>query len=217
MALKINSMKKIIVILIALSTCMTSKLSAQSDEAQQLLLNVEKLAQFKQILGDMKKGYEVISTGYSTIKNLSQGNFNLHKTFLDGLMMVSPSVKKYKRITDIINNQIIIVKEYKNAFNRFKRDGNFNPDEIMYLGNVYSNLFQQSLNDLDELTIIITDSKLRMSDDERLEAIDSIYNNMQDKLLFLRHFNNNTTILAVQRAREKNDAVTMKKIYGVTN
>lgn len=210
-------MKKIIVILIALSTCMTSKLSAQSDEAQQLLLNVEKLAQFKQILGDMKKGYEVISTGYSTIKNLSQGNFNLHKTFLDGLMMVSPSVKKYKRITDIINNQIIIVKEYKNAFNRFKRDGNFNPDEIMYLGNVYSNLFQQSLNDLDELTIIITDSKLRMSDDERLEAIDSIYNNMQDKLLFLRHFNNNTTILAVQRAREKNDAVTMKKIYGVTN
>ncbi len=217
MALKINSMKKIIVILIALSTCMTSKLSAQSDEAQQLLLNVEKLAQFKQILGDMKKGYEVISTGYSSIKNLSQGNFNLHKTFLDGLMMVSPSVKKYKRITDIINNQIIIVKEYKNAFNRFKRDGNFNPDEIMYLGNVYSNLFQQSLNDLDELTIIITDSKLRMSDDERLEAIDSIYNNMQDKLLFLRHFNNNTTILAVQRAKEKNDAVTMKKIYGVTN
>ncbi len=210
-------MKKIIVILIALSTCMTSKLSAQSDEAQQLLLNVEKLAQFKQILGDMKKGYEVISTGYSSIKNLSQGNFNLHKTFLDGLMMVSPSVKKYKRITDIINNQIIIVKEYKNAFNRFKRDGNFNPDEIMYLGNVYSNLFQQSLNDFDELTIIITDSKLRMSDDERLEAIDSIYNNMQDKLLFLRHFNNNTTILAVQRAKEKNDAVTMKKIYGVTN
>ena len=217
MALKINSMKKIITLLIVLSACITTRLSAQSQEVQQLLLNVEKLAQFKQILSDMKKGYEVISTGYSTIKNLSQGNFNLHKTFLDGLMMVSPSVKKYKRIADIINNQLMIVKEYKNAFNRFKQDGNFNPDEIMYLGKVYSNLFKQSLNDLDELTIIITDSKLRMSDDERLEAIDSIYNNMQDKLLFLRHFNNNTTILAVQRAREKNDAVTMKKIYGVTN
>lgn len=196
---------------------MTSKLSAQSEEVQQLLLNIEKLAQFKQILTDLKKGYQIISTGYSTVKNLSEGNFKLHKTFLDGLMVVSPSVKKYKRIADIINNQIMIVKEYKNAFNRFKQDGNFNPDEIVYLGNVYSNLFKQSLNNLDELTMIITDSKLRMSDDERLEAIDRIYNNMQDKLLFLRHFNNNTTILAVQRAREKNDAVAMKKIYGVTN
>lgn len=210
-------MKKVIFILILFSTCMTSKLSAQSEEVQQLLLNIEKLAQFKQILSDMKKGYQVISTGYSAVKNLSEGNFNLHKTFLDGLMMVSPSVKKYKRIADIINTQIMIVKEYKNAFNRFKQDGNFNAEEIVYLGNVYSNLFKQSLNDLDELTIIITDNKLRMSDDERLEAIDRIFGNMQDKLLFLRHFNNNTTILAVQRAREKKDAVTMKQLYGITN
>lgn len=200
-----------------LSECTTTKLSAQSEEAQQLLLNVEKLAQFKQILSDMKKGYQIISNGYSTIKDLSQGNFNLHKTFLDGLMTVSPMVRKYKRVADIINNQVKIVKEYKNAFSRFKQDGNFNPGEIEYLGKVYSNLFKQSLNDLDELTIILTDSKLRMSDDERLEAIDRIYTNMQDKLLFLRHFNNNTTILAVQRAREKKDAVTMKKIYGITN
>lgn len=210
-------MKKIIVLLIVLNTCMISKLSAQSEEVQQLLLNIEKLVQFKQILSDLKKGYQIISTGYSTIEDLSQGNFNLHKTFLDGLMMVSPSVKKYKRIADIINNQIMIVKEYKNAFNRFKQDGNFNPDEIEYIGKVYSNLFKQSLKDLDELTIIITDNKLRMSDDERLEAIDRIHNNMQDKLLFLRHFNNNTTILAVQRAREKNDAATMKKIYRINN
>lgn len=210
-------MKKIIVLLIVLSACITTKLSAQSQEVQQLLLNVEKLAQFKQILSDMKKGYQIVSTGYSTIKDLSQSNFSLHKRFLDGLMTVSPTVKKYKRIADIISNQILIVKEYKNAFGRFKQDGNFNPGEIEYLGKVYSNLFKQSLYDIDELMIITTDSKLRMSDDERLKAIDGIYANIQDKLLFLRNFNDNTTILAVQRAREKNDAVTLQKIYGITN
>ena len=210
-------MKKTTILLIILSGCITTKLSAQSEEAQQLLLNVEKLAQFKQILSDMKKGYQIISNGYSTIKDLSQGNFNLHKTFLDGLMTVSPMVRKYKRVADIINNQVTIVKEYRITFSRFKQDGNFNLSEIEYLGKVYSNLFTQSLNDLDELTIIITDSKLRMSDDERLEAIDRIHANMQDKLLFLRHFNNNTTILAVQRAREKKDVITMKNIYGITN
>ncbi len=210
-------MKKIIVLFIFLIAGIQAKLSAQSEEVQQLLLNVEKLAQFKQILSDMKKGYEVISSGYSTIKDLSQGNFKLHKVFLDGLMEVSPAVSKYKRIGDIINDQVLIVKEYKNAFTRFKKDNNFNPDEIEYIGKVYMNLFKISINNLDELTIVVTANNLRMSDDERLAAIDRIYNDMKDKLMFLRHFNNNTTILAVQRAREKNDAVTMRKIYGITN
>ncbi len=210
-------MKKIIILLLVLSTTTTNKVAAQRQETEQLTLNIEKLAQFKQILRDMKKGYHIVSKGYSTIKDLSQGNFNLHKTFLDGLMVVSPTVKKYKKVADIINSQIMLVKEYKVAFKRYRRDGNFNTGEIDYLSKVYNNLFNKSLNDLDELTMIMTDSKLRMSDDERLEAVDRIYNNMQDKLLFLRHFNNNTTVLAVQRAKERNDVITLRKVYGIIN
>lgn len=212
-------MKKLILILgIALfSLALANKAMAQTDEIAQLLLNVEKLAQFKQILSDMKKGYKILNGGYNTIKDLSQGNFSLHKTFLDALMEVSPTVKNYKRVADIINYQVILVKEYKSAFNRFKRDNNFNEQELAYLGRVYENLFKQSLNNLDDLVTIITANKLRMSDDERLKAIDKIFADMQDKLLFLRHFNNNTTVLAVQRAKERNDANTMRLIYGINN
>jgi len=212
-------MKKLIIILgIVLFTFpMANKALAQKDEIAQLLLNVEKLAQFKQILSDMKKGYKILNGGYNTIKDLSEGNFSLHKTFLDALMEVSPTVKNYKRVADIINYQVILVKEYKSSFNRFKRDNNFNQQELAYLGRVYENLFKQSLNNLDDLVTIITANKLRMSDDERLKAIDKIFADMQDKLLFLRHFNNNTTVLAVQRAKERNDANTIRLVYGINN
>ncbi len=209
-------MKKVMILFI-LTVGIHVKIFAQSKEVQQLLLDIEKLAQFKQILTDLKKGYQIISTGYSTIKDLSKGNFDLHKTFLDGLMAISPAVRNYKRIADIINGQLSIVKEYKNALSRFKQDDNFNVEEIDYLSKVYDNLFKESLNNLDELTIVITSNKLRMSDDERLSAIDRINGEMQNKLIFLRQFNNNTTILAVQRAREKNDATSVMKIYGLTN
>lgn len=209
-------MKKILLLFI-LSASIHIEALAQSKEAQQLLLNIEKLAQFKQILTDLKKGYQIVSTGYSTIKDLSKGNFDLHKAFLDGLMAVSPTVRNYKRITDIISGQLSIVKEYKNALSRFKQDNNFSVEEIAYLDKVYSNLFKESLNNLDELTLVITSNKLRMSDDERLSAIDRINSEMQNKLMFLRQFNDNTTILAVQRGREKNDATSIMKIYGLTN
>jgi len=212
-------MKKLIIMisLSFLGILPAFRASAQADEIAQLILNIEKLAQSKQILSDMKKGYEILSGGYNTIKNISEGNFSLHKAFLDGLMEVSPAVRNYRRVADITNYQIILVKEYRKAYERFRQDNNFNADELAYLGRVYDNLFKESLRNLDELLTVITAGKARMSDDERLQAIDRIYADMQDKLMFLRHFNNNTTILAVQRAKERNDAQTIRKIYGLNN
>lgn len=212
-------MKKLIIMisLSFLGILPAFRASAQADEIAQLILNIEKLAQFKQILSDMKKGYEILSGGYNTIKNISEGNFSLHKAFLDGLMEVSPAVRNYRRVADITNYQIILVKEYRKAYERFRQDHNFNADELAYLGRVYDKLFKESLRNLDELLTVITAGKARMSDDERLQAIDRIYADMQDKLTFLRHFNNNTTILAVQRAKERNDAQAIRKIYGLNN
>lgn len=186
---------------------------AQYQEMQQLILNIEKLAQFKQILSDMKKGYEILTGGYNAVKDMTQGNFQLHKTFLDALMQVSPTVKKYKRIGDIINYQILLIKESKLAFQRFANSKSFSDKEISYFERVYDHLFTESLRNIEELTTVITANKLRMSDDERLKAIDVIYLDMQDKLLFLRNFNTSSNILAVQRAKERNDVNAMRSIY----
>lgn len=205
-------MKKILILLLMLAI---NKMSfAQSEEAQQLLLNVEKLAQFKKILQNMYDGYKIIHKGYTTVKDLSEGNFSLHKTFLDGLMEVSPAVRKYKRIADIINYQLRIVKEYKGAFNQFKENKSFTGDEIEYLGKVYSNLFDQSVKNLDELAMIITAGKLRMSDDERLHAIDRIYTSMEDQFTFLKEFNNNTALLSLQRKSEQAEIRMSRRLNG---
>ncbi|CAA9195808.1 TerB family tellurite resistance protein [Flavobacterium collinsii] len=211
-------MKKLLIIgIVCIGLLFPSRAVAQKQEIQQLILNIEKLAQFKQILKDMKKGYEMLSGGYNTVKDLSKGNFSLHETFLDALMQVSPTVRNYRRIGDIINYQVQLIKEYKSAFGRFRDSKNFNPEEIAYLERVYNNLFKQSLRNLDELTSVITANKMRMSDDERLAAIDKIYADMQDKLLFLRTFNNNTAVLALQRAKEQKDTQSMRSIYKLNN
>jgi hypothetical protein len=88
-------------ILIILITSYGSRSFGQSQEIQQLLLNWEKLTQLKTILNDMYEGYKIIDKGYTTIRDISQGNFSLHKDFLDGLLEVSPAVQRYKRIAEI--------------------------------------------------------------------------------------------------------------------
>ncbi len=206
-------MRKLISVIIII--CFSSVAFSQSQEAQQLLLNWEKLTQFKKMLKDMYAGYKIVYKGYTTIKDISEGNFDLHKDFLDGLLEVSPAVKKYKRIADIISYQLRIVKEYKAAFNQFKEDKNFTPNEIKYIGKVYSNLLVESLKCLDELSMVITAGKLRMSDDERLQAIDRIYNEIVDQFSFLQDFNNGTAVLSVQREKDMQDIDISRKLYNI--
>lgn len=186
---------------------------AQSQEAQQLLLNVEKLSQMKNILSDMKKGYQVVSGGYNAIKNISEGNFSLHEVFLDGLMLVSPEIKKYRRVSDILTYQKHIISEYRSAFRRFGASGNFNLNELDYLGRVYKKLFEQSLDNLDELAMVITSAKLRMSDDERLRAIDRIFLDVEDKLVFLRDFNSKASSLSLVREKQRSDLKQQMELY----
>ena len=198
--------------LVIVLCCVNISVSAQSVEIQQLLLNVEKLSQFKAILQNMYDGYKVLNKGYTTIKDISEGNFSLHKAFLDALLEVSPAVRKYKRISDIIGYQIRLVKEYKAAFNEFKNGDTFTPEEIEYLSKVYANLFKESVESLDELMVVITSGRLRMSDDERLEAIDRIYASVEDQFSFLKEFNGNTAMLALQRKSENADVTLSKKL-----
>lgn len=209
-------MKKIIfIILLAVLSLSNIKAEAQATEVVQLLLNVEKLAQLKSILKDLKKGYDIVHGGYSTIKDLSEGNFSLHKTFLDGLMQASPTVRKYYKVGKIIEYQVVLIKEYKAAFNRFKGSQLLRPDEIKYIGVVYGNLLDLSLRNLEELTNVVTSGKLRMNDDERLKAIDGIFLEMEDKLSFLKSFNATTAMLTLQRNKEKQDALQTGRLYNL--
>ena len=189
------------------------RLNAQSFEAQQLLLNWEKLSQLKNILTDMKKGYEIVSRGYNSVKDIASGNFSLHETFLDGMMLVNPEIKKYRRVADIISYQKNIISEYKSAFKRFENSDTFSQRDLEYLGKVYGELSKQSLRNLDDLITVITSTKLRMSDDERLKAIDRVFADTEDKLQFLRSFNKETSILSLQRQKEKAAINSLSRYY----
>ncbi|MDO3641236.1 TerB family tellurite resistance protein [Mucilaginibacter sp. L3T2-6] len=207
----------ILLIALALGLAVPKAGKAQSiaDCIEQLTLDYRKLSGLKRILSQMYQGYEIVSKGYRAVQDVSKGNFSLHEAFLDGLMIVSPAVRQYPRVADIINDQATILSEYRSAWAMFRVNGRFSPDEIVYIMDVYNNLISASLKNINDLTIILTDGRLRMSDAERLAAIDRIYTGGHGQLSFLRGFNDHTYRLAVQRAREAGDQQTLKSLYGI--
>jgi hypothetical protein len=213
-------MKKSIIVIAFLSLALglipqRSQAQSIAQLMEQLTLDYQKLAGLKSILSQMYKGYEVLNKGYHSVKDVSQGNFSLHQAFLDGLLVVSPTVRKYPRVSDIINDQSTLIGEYHLAYSSFRKDKHFSPNEVDYMLTVYNNLVSNSLKNLDDLTMIMGDSKLRMTDGERLAAIDRIYTDGHGQLSFLRSFNDKNYRVAVQRAREAGDRETIKSLYGI--
>ena len=188
---------------------------AQYQEAVQLALNIQKLLQLKKILENMYTGYKILTEGYNKVKGIAEGNYKIHEAFMDGLMAVNPKVRGYKRVLDIIEYQKKILQEYKVAYRRFSSSEQFSPEELEYLSKVYINLSKLSLEHVDALIMIITANKLRMNDGERLQGIDGLFEQVQDQLVFLRQFNSQTAILALQRYREQNDTRVLKRLHGI--
>jgi len=188
---------------------------AQSAALKQLEMDIQKLAALKTMLSEMQQGYQTLATGYNNIKNISVSNFNLHKDFLDGLLLVSPAVKQYQKVGEIIRAQAQLVSEYKNSGARLKASGYLNSDEMGYMDRVYANLINESGKNLDALSTVMTDGQVRMSDAERIKTIDQLHAEMEDKLGFLKKFDNDTKLLVLQRAREHNDITVVQSLYGI--
>jgi hypothetical protein len=189
--------------------------SAQAQEMQQLILDIEKLTQMKGILSDMKTGYQIYQQGYGSISSLSKGNFDLHNIYLTGLMSVSPAVQNYGRIAEILLMQASLIKSYKTQTSLFQQSGSFSVAELSYMSDVYTRLVSQTLDDVEELTNIITAGKLRMSDADRIKGIDRIYSNSSDRLQFLQSFGNQGIALSLQRSKDAADTQTLKQLYGI--
>ena len=106
-----------------------------------------------------------------------------------------------------IEKQYRLIKSSATAF--------LNDKERTYVNSVYVNLIN-SCNDLaDELKMIINNDQLQLKDDERIQRIDEIYFQMQDRYRFSQSFANEIKLLVLGRLREGNDINKFYSLYGI--
>jgi len=107
------------------------------------------------------------------------------------------------------------VNEYKGAWALFKQDKNFTVDELDYMQQVYNGMMDESIKNLDQLSLVINAFVTQMSDAKRMEIINEVDHNLHENLNDLREFNNQNKMMSLQRATEKGDIETVKKLYGL--
>jgi hypothetical protein len=140
---------------------------------------------------------------------------NLYKEYFDELQKVKSIISYYHRIKEITTAQENIIKEYKRAFALFKQDGHFTAEEIVYIGQVYDGMLNESAKNLNQLFLVINSFVTQMTDAKRLEIINAATTNMSGTYNDLKLFNNQNIILSLQRSKDENDINTVKALYGI--
>lgn len=189
-----------------------ARVEAQESEIQQLLLNVQKLEQLKDLLQDMKEKYQILNQGYRQVIGLTEGNFRLHEGFLNRLVQVNPKVKSYHRVGEIIQLQVQMIQAITASKREFRFNGLLAEGELDQILRVYSSFSSSSMKNLEELVLLLTDGELQMDDRERLQGIDRVYESMQSLVAGLGRYHVSLRGLTELRKMNEWDAKTLKNV-----
>lgn len=174
---------------------------------------LQQIAALKLYSGYLQKGYTIASGGLKTIHAIKTGSYNLHNKFFESLGIVNPRIKQYKKVGDIIAMQIVIAKITAKTTQQCRNA--LSTEELNYLGTVFKKLLGDSADDLDRLMDVITNNKNEMTDEERIKAIEQIYDAMKDKQSFIQSFSYSAKGLIIQRMAEKKEVIISRKLNGL--
>ena len=139
----------------------------------------------------------------------------LYDDYFQELWKVKSALSYYQRVKDIFDRQVQMVNEYKRAWELFRQDEQFTKSELDYMFAVYTGMFEESLQSLEQLSLVINAFATQMSDAKRMQIINEVSDNLEQSFMDLKQFNHQNKMISLQRATEKGEIETVKKLYGL--
>lgn len=189
--------------------------SAQVQEIEQLKLDIEKLAQLKIMLSQMKQGYQNLQNGYNAVRDVAKGNFNLHKNYLDELLLVSDGVIHSPLIAQAESNRSSIVRESAQALGDLQKSGVLKSQEMTDFKNQLNASLHKINSDKNLSSLVLSNGQFRMSDAERTELLSLVYSHSETELAAVRQLIKDYQKLVALRSQEKKDLQSVKRLSGI--
>lgn len=209
-------MKRGLQIVLMMVLCSNAKAQTWEEWTQQKKLAIQRLREqiaANQVYIDYaKKGYRLVSHEIQTIEKIKQGDYALHLGYFDSLRNVNPRIKGWGKVAEIMKMQIQLLETGKKALTVIRESARFNADEQVYSRQVVARITETSAECLDNLSTLLSNSTIPLTDDARIRRIDQLYLDVQDQLSFIQSFSNEVALLALQRLTDHTEIEYSKKL-----
>lgn len=158
---------------------------------------------------------ELSKVKLTEISGWTEDQKQLYSGYYTELWKIKSTIAYYQRIKEVTLKQAALVGQYKRAWGLFQKDNHFRPEEISYMQKVYSGILDASVQNLDQILLVINGFKTQMTDAERLELINHASDQLDINYNDLQQFNNQNLRICLQRSRDVADTKTIKALYGI--
>jgi len=159
---------------------------------------LQQIAALQVYIGYASKGYDIVGNGIHAVKDINNGEFNLHRNFFAALGAVNPFVKGSAVVTDVLNGGLEVISILKGW-----DSSGLNAGDRAFVSLVKANLLAECAVELEDFLLIITSGKLDMKDNERLARLELLRTSMENKRGFALAFSGDLDQLTRQREGEQ--------------
>lgn len=169
------------------------------------------------LVQNIRTAVQGTTTATNMVKNLQESVkiYQQGKDYYDALKSVNNLIKDARKVKKTIEMVSEITNIYVNGFNKMVGDPNFTPGELAAISLGYSRLLEEGGSLVTELKNIVTGNNgLSLSDKERMDAIDQIYNRMVEYRNLTKYFTQKSISVSFIRAKDKQDTDRVLSLYG---
>jgi hypothetical protein len=151
----------------------------------------------------------------SEIADWTDRHRQLYTDYYNELWKVKNTISSFQRIAQIMDKQKRLVAQYKYAWNLVRHDKHFTEAEIDHIYRVYSGILQQSINNLEEMVVVVNSFSTQMADAKRLVIIAHVGHKIDKNYNDLRAFTEQNKQLSINRAKDAQEIETIQRLYGL--
>lgn len=177
--------------------------------------NEQQVVAWGTFLSVLKTGYSVVEGGLTSIREIKQGEFNLHDAFYTSLTSVNPRIAGMGEIVEIIALQAATIERVNLALSRYRAGGALGADDMTVVGNKLNAIVNAGTTDINTLIQILTAGKLQMTDDQRIACIRELDVAARERYGEAATCTDQTDVLSLQREEEATQVSVLKGLYGL--
>ncbi len=202
---------KIYLAAIVLMTCvMTAKAQFVTFDPSNLVQSIVNTT--NQVIETSTTATNMVNNFKETVKLYEQG-----KKYYDALKSVNNLVKDAKKVQQTILMVGEISDIYMDSFQKMLSDKNYTVEELGAIAFGYTKLLEQSGDMLVELKSVVNVNGLSMTDKERLDIIDRIYNSVKNNRNLVNYYTKKNITVSYLRSQRAGDTDRVMALYGCTN
>ena len=205
-------MKKMILLMTVAFACFTNHVQAQFAVIDPLNIATSIVNATNEILHTASTAENMLNSFKEVKKVYNQG-----KEYYDKLKGVHDLVKDAKKVKDAILLVGEISDIYVNSFGKMLSDPNFRVEELSAIASGYTMLLKESTDMLLELKDVVNVNGLSMTDAERMNLVNSVYNNIRKQRDLVNYYTRKTISVSYLRSKKAGETDRVLALYGNEN